>query len=114
MVKRLSVLVALLMLIVVLPAAPAVGKPPLEVTFDVTTYFADPVPFGTFTASGDAEVAGLMCERGDKQELFPEKFVGNSDRVTNFQAFTRFTCAEEGGFGADDTFVMSIFEINFL
>ena len=106
--KPLIVLGVLLVLLAV-SMTPAGAKKPLEVDFEVTTFFAPPgeLATGFFTASGDAVNEGVMCPGGDKIDIAPEKWAGNPDKVINGQVLTEFTCGE-GGPHAGDTFVIKM------
>lgn len=106
MVKRLFVLGAVFMLFSVVLVAPVSAAKPLDVEFDLTTYFAPPpaLPSGTFTAAGTAVDEGLMCHEGTTSNLAPEKWSGNSGVVTNGQVITEFMCT--GGPFDGDTFVV--------
>jgi hypothetical protein len=107
--RRLFVLGAVAMLFSVLVAMPASAAKPLDVEFEVTTYFA-PAPTDTFEASGPAVSAGLMCSEGTKEEVVPEKWSPlGPDKVTrNGQVISRYACSPGDGFGTDDTFVIKM------
>lgn len=116
MARRLYVLGAVAMLFSVLVATPASAAKPLDVRFDVTTYFA-PTPEDTFEAFGPAVDAGLMCGVGTKVEVVPEKWSPPDpdpddpldDKITrNGQVISKYTCSIEDGFGLDDTFVIKM------
>ena len=83
------VLGAVLILSAILPVASAGAAKPLDVTFEVS------VVAGTFIARGSAVDEGLMCNGGTIFNPVPEKFVGNSDVVTNAQVITEFTCSDQ-------------------
>ena len=104
--KRLFVPGAELVLLAVVLAAPASATKPLDVEFDVTTYFAEPpaLSSGIFTASGPAVNAGLMRSEGTKRDLVPEKWAGSSSVVSNGRVITEFTCTDVPFAG--DTFVV--------
>ena len=105
--KPLIVFGVLLVLLAV-SMTPAGAKKPLDVRFDLTTYFATPpdLATGSFTASGDAVDEGVMCRDGTKADLAPEKWAGNSDKVTNGQVLSEFTCTE--GPLTGDTFIIKL------
>ena len=88
-------------------ATPVNAAKPLDVEFEVTTYFA-PTPTDTFEASGPAVDAGLMCAEGTKEELVPEKWhPSDPDKTTrNGQVISKYTCSEEPFVG--DTFVIKM------
>jgi hypothetical protein len=97
--NRVFVLCTVLLLLVMVPAPFAGAKQSLDVEFEVT------VLAGSFTASGPAVTEGLMCESGTMENPEPEKFVGNSDVVSNAQVVTVFTCDDDGALDGD-TFVV--------
>jgi len=103
--RRLFVLGAVAMLFAVVVATPASAAKPLDVEFELTTYFA-PTPTDTFEAFGPAVDDGLMCGEGTKEEVVPEKWSPpDPEKVTrNGQVISRYTCSE-GPF-AGDTFVI--------
>ena len=105
--KRLFVLGAVAMLFSVVVATPASAAKPLDVEFELTTYFA-PAPTDTFEAFGPAVDDGLMCGEGTKEEVVPEKWSPpDPDKVTrNGQVISRYTCSDGEGFGTDDTFII--------
>ncbi|MDH3307357.1 MAG: hypothetical protein OEO77_07570 [Acidimicrobiia bacterium] len=101
-------LVPFIVALLLVPAVSATATPPIDVEFEVTTYFGMPSS-GTFTASGEAVDDGLMCPEGTKVDLRPEKFAGNSGiGVINLQAYVEFTCSAGGGFDSDDSFVLKL------
>ena len=97
--KRVSVLCAVLLVMMVVPAPFAGAKQSLDVEIEVTV-----VP-GVFEASGPAVEAGLMCEGGTINPTL-EKYAGpgSSAVVRNLQVITEFTCV--GGDLDGDTFVV--------
>lgn len=97
--SRVSVLSTVFLLLAMVPAPFAGAKQPLDVEFEVT------VGAGTFTASGPAVTEGLMCDFGTIENPEPDKFVGNSEIVSNAQVVTVFTC-DDGGALDGDTFVV--------
>ena len=96
--KRATLLAALSMVLVVVPAPLAGAKQSLDVEMEVAV-----IP-GTFEASGPAVDAGLMCEGGTMVPLM-EKYAGQSDVVSNLQVIAEFTCAD-GGVLDGDTFIV--------
>lgn len=109
MARRLFVLGAVAMLFSVFVATPASAAKPLDVEFEVTTYFA-PTPTDTFEATGDAVEDGLMCSEGTKEEVVPEKWSPpDPDKVTrNGQVISKYTCSVKDGFDLKDTFVIKM------
>ncbi len=97
--SRVFVLCTVFLLLAMVPAPFAGAKQPLDVEFEVT------VLAGSFIASGPATADGLMCEFGTMENPEPEKFVGNSEIVSNAQVVTVFTC-DDGGALDGDTFAV--------
>lgn len=106
--RKPMVVLGVLLVLLAVSTTPASAKKPLEVELDMTTFFAEPPDLATgfFSASGDAVDAGLMCPAGTKADLFPEKWAGNSPKVTNGQVVTEFTCTE--GPLAGDSFTIKL------
>lgn len=105
--RRLLVLGAVAMLFAVIVATPVRASKPLDVEFELTTYFA-PTPTDTFKAFGPAVADGLMCGEGTKEEVVPEKWSPpDPDKVTrNGQVISKYTCSDKDGFDDDDTFII--------
>ena len=105
--KPLTALGVLLVLVAV-STTPAGATKPLDVELDLTTFFAESPDLATgyFTASGDAVDAGVMCPAGTKADLRPEKWAGNSPKITNGQVITEFTWTE--GPRAGDRFTIKL------
>jgi hypothetical protein len=97
--SRVSILCTVFLLLAMVPAPLAGAKQPLDVEFQVT------VLDGSFIASGPAVTEGLMCISGTVENPKPDKFVGNSEIVSNAQVVTVFTC-DDGGALDGDTFVV--------
>lgn len=102
---RLTVGVAGMLVLMMLPMASATATPPTDVTFEYDFFFEPPFgPFGEFEATGSAVDEGLMCPSGFLEDAgFKQSHFGK-----NVTPIDRFVCYEGNGFGPDDTFIMKV------
>jgi len=77
--------------------APVAAAAPQPVTIVVVNTFADPPPFGSFTASGSAVDSGLMCPSGTTIDTADEFAGGQSNRKLQILVLKEFTCADGSG-----------------
>lgn len=105
---RLTIIAA--MLLMVMPLFPAAASsPPLDVGFVLDEAWYDPPEgyiSGTFTASGPAVKAGLMCPEGETFNLWGHATPKNSDGSYTFHIIKLLTCSETES--EDDWFIMKL------
>ncbi len=97
--RRLILLAAVAALFMVaLPVASAGAAPAEQVHFEVTSFFAGtygaPTGYGTFNASGPAELSGTVCDHGWTVDLSYKElpYKGPSQGATRLQVLKQFGC----------------------
>jgi hypothetical protein len=96
--RKLSILFVITVILLLTAAPAAASSPPLDVEFVAPTILPeyDP-PYGTFTATGPAVDAGIVCPMGTTLDIFDKAAGYQSQTGINFQSVKIFTCDDGSG-----------------
>jgi len=100
--RVLSLVLVASLIVVLLPASPALALAPDGVVIEVETTVGDEGGLGPFTASGPLVDSGAMCSAGVTQDVFLE-VVEVPDRGLNIRVVKQFICSD--GSGSFDIFM---------
>lgn len=108
--SKLTIIAVIVLLVVpFLPAA--ASSPPLDVGFVFDEFWQDPPDgpiLGTFTASGPAVEAGLMCPEGITFNVGGHATPPNSDGSYTFHIYKALICSDPNTDPEVDWFIMKL------